>query len=421
MTRIGIWTAIVTIGLQAHGFSQEPSFTEGFEGELTEWVLGDTGASPLELVDDPVCEGATSAYSGPPGNRNVVKWTLPLRLVGRLEVWFYDDMVSPKQQIAAASGVPGELMAIVTWSTPYYQYRVTTTYHDTPIKRSKGWHLFAWECDGRETVASIDGTDIHTNRGMGRIREISLGSFWDDSTGWYDDLRAFRRTPTHAGALIEAEDAFEQSGGRIEICEKNGASEMAFRMWDKPGHALEWAMGAGADGPRTLLAKYATGSASATRRVEIGGAAAELKVSNTGGWDQWEYVGVPVTVEGGTNVVRMVNAGGSLNLDWLALAPPGVDAKAYGELLDTWLRGAPWLEAATARIREKADALDVALPEQTALPSLAMSLPSQAELPGLGAGVRDALSEAVGEIVAAELPKLEGIYRTRAAKPLGEE
>ena len=149
---------------------QEFSLAEDFEGELTDWVLGDTGTLPLTIVDDPVFSGEGSAYSGPPGGRHVMTHTLALPLLGRLEVRFYDDMAPRKQQIAAASGAPAELLGIVCRGGTRYQCRVGQTYTEVPVERTEGWHHFAWECDGRRTVAFIDGQEVFANESMGRIR-----------------------------------------------------------------------------------------------------------------------------------------------------------------------------------------------------------------------------------------------------------
>ena len=190
----------------------EPGFEEGFEGALSRWRAGDDGAVPLLAVDARAASGKRSAYSGPPGRRRVSRAELAMPRVGRLEVRFYDDMTPAKHQMAIAVGRPRQILGIACRGGTHYQCRVGSTYTTVAVKRSRGWHLFAWECDGRKTVAFIDGTPVFTNDTLGHIREIVLGSFWDASTGWYDDVRAFTE-PT--GAIAEAEQALRKQQARL--------------------------------------------------------------------------------------------------------------------------------------------------------------------------------------------------------------
>ena len=400
--------------------AQEFSLVEDFEGELPDWVLGDTGTLPLTIVDDPVFSGAGSAYSGPPGGRHVVSHTPALPLLGRLEVRFYDDMAPRKQQIAAASGGPGELLGIVCRGGTRYQCRVGQTYTEVPVERTEGWHHFAWECDGRRTVAFIDGQEVFANESMGRIRKVSLGSFWDDSTGWYDELRATPIAPTTAGPVVEAEDAFRQDGppgASIRRVPKAGASGLAINHWDAEGHALEWVLGSTDPDPKVLLLKYATDSPQATRTLGD----RSFSLEGTGGWDKWAYAAVPIDWPAGTRVLRLVNAGGSLNLDWLALAPADIDPEAAGPALDRWLRAAPWLGAAAQQLALRAEAEGVEAPSLPARPEHLDALPSGPALEAAATDVTEGLTETVRTLVAPELSTLDGIYRVREPEPLGPE
>ncbi|MFW6164084.1 MAG: hypothetical protein ACODAJ_15055, partial [Planctomycetota bacterium] len=179
-----------------------PAFAEDFEGDLSAWKVADKGARPLVLTDKQAHGGGQSAYSGPPGRRHVMRHDFAQPLVGRLEVWFYDDMAAAKHQMAIAVGRPRVIIGLTCRGGSHYQARIGRTYHRTPVKRSKGWHRFAWECDGERTVGFIDGEPVLANERLDRIRGLVLGSFWGASTGWYDDVRAFARKRDTAHAIV---------------------------------------------------------------------------------------------------------------------------------------------------------------------------------------------------------------------------
>jgi len=194
--------ALAPIGYAAPALA----FAEDFEGGLSRWKVADAGAMPLVLSGKRAASGKQSAYSGAPGRRRVMRHGFAEPLVGRLEVRFYDDMAPAKHQMAIAVGQPRVIIGLTCRGGTHYQARIGTTYSGTPVKRTKGWHLFAWECDGQRTVGFIDGEPVAVNEGIDRIRGIVLGSFWDASTGWYDDVRclALKRESTRAVAQAMA-------------------------------------------------------------------------------------------------------------------------------------------------------------------------------------------------------------------------
>lgn len=208
---LGLTALVVMAAASMASARQEakPSFVEGFEGAPTRWRKGDDGAVPLLVVGDRAFSGKRCAFSGPPGNRRVSRAELP-QPVGRLEVRFYDDLAPSKRQMAIAVGRPKQILGIACFGGSHYQTRVGHTYTATSVERSKGWHLFAWVCDGTRVAAFIDGTPVGMNRTLDRISGICLGSFWDASTGWYDDVRAYPRMAEDAEAVAEAERALER-------------------------------------------------------------------------------------------------------------------------------------------------------------------------------------------------------------------
>ena len=187
-----------------------PAFAEDFETDLSAWKVADAGAMPLVLSDKRAASGKQSAYSGPPGSRRVMRHDFAQPVVGRLEVRFYDDMAPAKHQMAIAVGEPKVIIGLTCRGGTHYQARIGTTYSGTPVKRTKGWHLFAWECDGQRTAGFIDGEPVAVNEGIDRIRGIVLGSFWDASTGWYDDVRCLALKRESTRAVAEAMETLRQ-------------------------------------------------------------------------------------------------------------------------------------------------------------------------------------------------------------------
>ena len=166
------------------------------------------GKQPLVLTRDRAHGGAQSAYSGPPGSTRCMSYKLPKPIIGRVEAWFYDDMAPAKRQtVCVANDAQGEYLLFVCGTPTVYQARVGMTYTDTAVKRSLGWHRITFTLDGRRAVLAIDGAEAFVADKLGRIDSLMLGSPWDDSTGWYDDLSIEARelSPAEQAALDAAE------------------------------------------------------------------------------------------------------------------------------------------------------------------------------------------------------------------------
>ncbi len=333
---------VLFVSSVAASWAQETVFADGFETGLAAWKCDWAGKQPLLAVQDRAFAGKQSAYSGPPGECRVMRHELRFPLTGRVELRFYDDLAKNKQQIAmVGTGKDGDILAIIVRDGATYDYRVGSTYTATKVPRQEGWRLFAWECDGASTTAFIDGVKVAETKAVPVIRQLAIGSFWNGSTGWYDDVRVLAQPPTQAPPLIEAEHVareVEAGGKAIECVPKPGASGLAIRNWDAPGQALTWYLGAQAAGPCQLLLKHA-GTGVAVRTGTWGTTPLRLEFPDTGGWENWRYLGVPVVANAGANQLALVNESGSRNLDWLALVPADAPAAEYGALIDQWLTG----------------------------------------------------------------------------------
>ncbi|MBI5834147.1 MAG: hypothetical protein HZB16_17770, partial [Armatimonadetes bacterium] len=81
--------------------------------------------------------------------------------------------------------------------------------------RTLGWHRISFLLDGRRTALSIDGEQVMVNERLRRLDSIMLGSPWDASTGWYDDLTIEPRDLSDAElAAIDAADRAERAAAR---------------------------------------------------------------------------------------------------------------------------------------------------------------------------------------------------------------
>ncbi len=139
--------------------------------------------------------------------------------------------------------------------------------------------------------------------------------------------------------LIEAEAFSGQGGGVVKVPGgRVGASGAVVTAWEQDlGHWLEWKAAIPAAGRYRLLLKYCSASPAPRRELLVDGATPsdacrEIAFERTGGFstasDDWRYLVVggepdPVLLDlaAGEHVLRLVNRGGGLALDWLLLLP----------------------------------------------------------------------------------------------------
>jgi hypothetical protein len=140
---------------------------------------------------------------------------------------------------------------------------------------------------------------------------------------------------------VEAETFTRQDGGQIHVCDKIGASGKALRLWDNPGHLLEWTFDLPRAGRYAVQVRCCHDSPDPVLRqvringAPLGGPDAVLPFPCTGGWssdrDNWRNVwlasqGKAVTMElfAGPHTLTFINeSGGGLNLDWIRIVPVG--------------------------------------------------------------------------------------------------
>jgi hypothetical protein len=145
-------------------------------------------------------------------------------------------------------------------------------------------------------------------------------------------------TPGQA-VLIEAEGFAGQGGGAVKVPSgRKGASGAIVTAWQENlGHWLEWKASVPAAGKYRLVLKYCSDSPAPRRELLLDGASPaeacrEIRFERTGGFsaatDDWRYLTLggeaqPLLLDlaGGEHVLRLVNQGDGLALDWLLLLP----------------------------------------------------------------------------------------------------
>ena len=389
-------------------------FADDFEKGLGSWRCRWAGKQPLLITDSKAFAGTKCAYSGPPGENRVMEHAFRFPLTGRVEVRFFDDLAKGKQQIAAVgTGAEGNILAIIVNDAPHYQYRISKDYSATKAARKQGWRLFAWECDGLSTSAFIDGVKVAETKAVPTIQRLSLGSFWNASTGWYDAVRVEERPPTRAAPIVEAEQIAREEapeGKAVTVTAKKGASGKAFKGWDVKGHALTWYLGSESAGSYQLLLKHA-GMGTAMRTGTWSGKALQIKFPDTGGWDRWQYQAIPVKAAKGVSVLKLANEGGSRNLDWIALIPADVPAQEYGKLLDEWLIGRGRRVTAWQMTQRAARGAGLTTGLVPAEPTGFRELPPLAELRRAVQSGIEGLGTLREKVLAKETAKLAGAFR----------
>ena len=414
MTRLLL--SLLSLCVLGHVVAQESGvvFRDGFEKGLGAWRCRWAGKQPLLVADGKAFAGTKCAYSGPPGENRVMEHTFQFPLTGRVEVRFFDDLAKGKQQIASVGmGNEGAILAIIVNDAPHYQYRIGKDYTATRVARKQGWRLFAWECDGLATSAFIDGVKVAETKVVPTIGALSLGSFWNASTGWYDAVRVEERPPTRAAPVVEAEQIVREDapeGKAVSITAKKGASNQALKGWDAKGHALTWYLGSESGGDCQLLLKHA-GVGTAVRVGSLAENQVRIEFPSTGGWDRWQYQAVPVKTVKGVSALRLANESGSRNLDWIALIPANAPAQEYGQLLDEWLVGRARRVAAWRMTQRAARAAGLATGVPPAEPTGFRELPPLAKLRQAARGEVEGLSALRNQVLAKEAAELTGRFR----------
>lgn len=225
------------------------------------------------------------------------------------------------------------------------------------IRRADGLRVWYWgevsipqpnrfrlELDGDAALFTCDGADVDPAQPLflaagphwfqiasdGPLRGLKLTPL-DEPPGTAEMLPADWAPPTQA-VVIEAESPLAEGEVRGRVMEKVAASGgLAHCVWDTLGQWAEWSFEAPA-GRYRLLLRMAGEQPEAWRELQLDGALLPggfVRFEGTGGWcrtqNDWRWFRLPepVDLSAGGHRLRMVQRGGSMNIDMLALVPEG--------------------------------------------------------------------------------------------------
>jgi len=255
---------------------------------------------------------------------------------------------------------------------------------------------------------------------MDCIAFLALGSFWDNSTGWWDDLKAYIKVPESAFAFIQAEKAFRQTISKKEgadITESPGASIKALTMPDFQGYQLNWALSAVRAGKYSLLFKY---NAKSSRSMKIEFSETNIISEFPETTKKWGFEGVPVEAKQGNHILTLETLEKGITLDWIALVPGDINPEKYGKTLDQWLEKSSWFEKATRQTAKKCEEQGIAPPTWKDFLKM-KQMPSEKELKMYAEKGKDEISASLKKILKQQTPLLETTWRIPPFKGIGEE
>lgn len=145
-------------------------------------------------------------------------------------------------------------------------------------------------------------------------------------------------TAPENGIIIEAEDISAESGGQVAYISAEDShttqnpNGTGIYKWDNVKHTLSWNVSVPKAGQYKVLFRYSTKSDSGAEREFIvnGGEAVKIHFDGTGEWTYNRHIGEVLDSDGneqtfefkeGFNTITMVNAGSSLNFDYIMLVP----------------------------------------------------------------------------------------------------
>jgi polygalacturonase/pectin methylesterase-like acyl-CoA thioesterase/fibronectin type 3 domain-containing protein len=153
-------------------------------------------------------------------------------------------------------------------------------------------------------------------------------------------------SPATLLATIEAENYAAMSGVKTESTTDSGGGLDVGSI--DAGDWIDYSLSVPADGTYTVALRVAAPNSAKQFQLKAsdGTVLATVNVPQTGGWQSWTTVSVPVNLKAGTQTVRVYSVTGGVNLNWIKLVD-GVDGKM--SYLDTVMNtGAPYYYAVTA-------------------------------------------------------------------------
>lgn len=199
----------------------------------------------------------------------------------------------------------------------------------TPVAQNST--SFSVKTEGIYIIAK-DGAEAN----MSAPLRVTLDSSADDYAGM-STVSDINEAPSN-GIIIEAEDIAKESGGQVAYISAEDShttqnpNGTGIYKWDNAKHTLSWNVTVPKAGKYRVLFRYSTKSDSGAEREFIvnDGEAVKIHFDSTGEWTYNRHIGEVLDSEGneqtfefkeGLNTVTMVNAGSSLNFDYIMLVP----------------------------------------------------------------------------------------------------
>lgn len=133
----------------------------------------------------------------------------------------------------------------------------------------------------------------------------------------------------HGGQNVAYYDTTSGNSGSVyrnTDVDIQGASIGGYNIgWTAPGEWLKYAVNVSASGTYNLNVRVAAAAAQ-TLQVTIGGASASVSVPNTGGWQSWRDVTVPVSLASGQQAMTVKFSTGGVNLRSISVASSSTTA-----------------------------------------------------------------------------------------------
>jgi len=154
-------------------------FFDNFETDLSKWAI----YGSCSISTDYAYEGTHSVKCST-GQSYIYKTGFSPSTNIAVHVRYYDRMTSNKEEhvLFADDGTTlGAIGIDEDINTANYIYRISSTYYNSGIARSVGWHKFVITRDGTNRKFYIDDT-LMSNYDSVSVTRIGVGSFWAANT-----------------------------------------------------------------------------------------------------------------------------------------------------------------------------------------------------------------------------------------------
>ncbi|SHG08081.1 PKD domain-containing protein, partial [Flavisolibacter ginsengisoli DSM 18119] len=182
-----------------------------------------------------------------------------------------------------------------------------------------GFSAYEWRKDGVLISGATSNTITVTAGGTYDAR-VQRNGLWSD---W-----------SHVPAIIspgryEAENYTTMSGVQIEGCSDVGSGQDV--GWISQGDWMEYTINPTSAGTYTMRFRVATPGSGGKIAVKKGDGTvvATVDVPNTGGWQTWQTVSIPITLAAGSQTIHLESAAtNGWNINWIEFANGGTGNQA---------------------------------------------------------------------------------------------